>query len=158
MLDGKKITLIATVDTVSKSYKKMQSRIFVCDANIQKMIHEENPERCCIVGRKTAEMAGWKGKNLWVLSKNPEYSRNNTGIIHSIEDIHLHIEADHIFVLGGISVFNQFHPYADEIIMFTITDKKGNEKWIDIDYSEWEAITHKSKGNWINAKLVRKPT
>jgi dihydrofolate reductase len=152
MLDDIKITFVAIVDNKNQYNRDLTERIWSHEKFIRELLKKET----CIIGRRTFELTNWKGPKSWVLTSNREWRRSGIGTIHSIDDLHLFVEDDNIFVLGGQSLYEQMSDYVDEIHLYVFNNKKGEEDWIRFNMKEWQPVDYDSNKTWSYAKLERK--
>lgn len=62
-----------------------------------------------------------------------------------------------LFIAGGRSIYEQFYPYADELIISTIKDEhQGNVYFTDIDYSKYQLIEESEFAKFIVRRYRRK--
>lgn len=151
MLHGQKIIFVSIVDNQSKTVPNLRYRIWHHEVLVKDILNRKN----VIMGRKTHDMTRWKGPKTWVLTKNKNLTKPGVGIIHDIDDLHLHTEGD-IFVLGGSSVFKLFEDYVDEIHMYVINNKEGKEDWISLKMTNWLPRNYTNEYIWSYAHLQRK--
>ena len=152
MLDGIKISFIAIVDNNNRYRKDLTERIWEHEKHVRGLLKNKT----CLVGRKTFEMTNWKGPRSWVLTRNINWRRSGIGTIHSIDDLHLFVEDNKIYVLGGKSLYEQLAEYVDEMHLYVFNNKKGEEDWIRFNMKEWQPIDYSSNKVWSYAKLERK--
>jgi dihydrofolate reductase len=153
MLHNQKIIFISIVDNNSKMVPNLGTRIWHHEVLIRDIL-ERKP---VLMGRKTFELSRWKGNNTWVITKNKKFSRSGIGVIHDLDDIHLHTEGP-LFVLGGSSLFRALEEYVDEIHMYVLNNTDGKEKWINMDMHDWLPKNFKNENIWSYAHLSRKKT
>jgi dihydrofolate reductase len=151
MLHGQRIIYVSIVDNQSKTHSGLRSRIWTHEKQVRKILSRNS----VVIGRKTLELTNWKGKNTWVLTRKKNYKAEGIGIIHDIDDIHLHIEGP-IYILGGTSLFLQFEDYVDEVHLYVINDKEGKEPWIKMKMSEWKAFDYINENAWSYAHLIKR--
>jgi dihydrofolate reductase len=151
MLGDKRVSFVCVLDSNNRSYKDLSRRVMHHQETVTRLIKESN----CLVGRKTQEMSGWKGKGLWVLTRDKKWRRNQVNVTHSLDDARLHIPGEELHVLGGISLFKQLERHVDEFLMWNIHKSDGNEDWIDLNMSVWAPVGYRSQENWAYAKLER---
>jgi dihydrofolate reductase len=65
MLHGQKIAFVSLIDDQSKVFPDLSVRIW----DHQKLVKKLLQNKPCLIGRKTFEMTGWKGPNVWVITK-----------------------------------------------------------------------------------------
>jgi dihydrofolate reductase len=150
MLHGQKIIYVSIVDNKSKCVSELGIRIWHHEVLVRDILNRKN----AIIGRKTYDLTGWKGPKTWILTKKKNLKVSNVGLIHDIDDLHLHTEGD-IFVLGGISLFKTFEPYIDEIHLYVLNDKIGKEGWIKMDMKQWYPKNYKNENVWSYAHLFK---
>lgn len=151
MLHGQKIIFVSHIDDSSRVFSKMSIRIW----DHQKLITKLLKNKTCLIGRKTFELTGWKGPNTWILTKKKKFKRFGVGIIHDLDDMHLHTEGP-IYVLGGNSLFKQLSPYLDELYIFVNNLEAGKEPWIKLNMKEWSPLDYKNSGAWSFAHLEKR--
>ncbi len=151
MLHGQKIIFVSIVDNQSKTVPELGTRIWHHEILIQDIINRKN----AIIGRKTYELTSWKGESVWILSRNKNLQKSGVGIIHDIDDLHLHTEGD-LFVLGGTTLFKLFEKYVDEVHMYVLNNKEGKEDWIKMYMSEWIPRNYLNENVWSYAHLFRR--
>jgi hypothetical protein len=151
MLHGQKIIFVSIVDNQSKTVPELGTRIWHHEVLVQDILRRKN----AIVGRKTYELTGWKGPNTWILTNNKNLQKSGVGIIHDLDDIHLHTEGD-IFVLGGTSIFKMLEKYVDEIHMYVLNNKEGKDDWIKIAMHNWIPHNYLNENIWSYAHLQKK--
>jgi dihydrofolate reductase len=152
MLDGIKISFVALVDNKNRYRKNLTQRIWNYEKFTKSLLEKET----CIIGRKTFDLTNWKGKKSWVLTRDRNWKRDGIGTIHNIDDIHLFCEDGTIYILGGISLFEQLESYVDEINLFVFNNKEGEEDWISFDMKDWKPVDYTSDKIWSYAKLERR--
>jgi dihydrofolate reductase len=152
MLDGIKISFIALVDNKNRFRTDLTERLW----DHEKFIRKTLKTGTCLLGRKTFELTNWKGPKSWVITRNRNWKRSGIGTIHSIDDLHLHVEDDTIHVIGGKSVYDQLSDYVDEMHLYVFNNNKGDEDWIKFKMSEWQPVDYSSNKIWSYAKLERK--
>lgn len=90
---------------------------------------------CLVMGRKTYDAVGaLSGRRSLVLSRNPEFAEDHPDIcIDSIEKcIEFCKQQDQIFVAGGASIYEQFLPYADELIITRIPGEHEGDTYFPL--------------------------
>jgi dihydrofolate reductase len=152
MLHGQKIIFVSIVDNYSKMPAKLSVRIWHHEVLVKDILNKNN----VLIGRKTFELSSWKGKNTWIITRNKKYKKSGVGIIHDIDDIHLHTEGP-LYILGGSSLFLQLQEYVDEIHLYVVNDSIGKEEWISLDMHEWIPKNHKNENVWSYAHLAKRP-
>lgn len=150
MLRKRRVTFVCVLDKKAWSFEGMSRRIFDHKTAVSDLM-SKHP---CLVGRATQELTGWKGKNLWVLTSDPNWSRNRVRTVDSVDAFLNSTEGD-FYVLGGMSVFNKLAKYVDEYMMWTVTSKEGNEEFVKFAPSKWKPSEYKSTSDWTYAKLKR---
>jgi dihydrofolate reductase len=151
MLDGKKIIYVSIIDTKGKSVEDLRIRIWKHEKLIKSILKENS----VLIGRKTWDLTKWSGEKTWILTRNKDLlHKKGIGLIHDIDDIHLHIEGD-LYILGGISLFSQFESYVDEMHLFVLNDIKGNEDWINCNMRKWNAKNYHRELDWSYALLYK---
>lgn len=151
MLDEIKISYVVIIDNQNKYKEGLSRRIWHHEKFIKTILERES----CILGRKTFDITNWKGPNSWVITKDRNWKRSGIGTIHSIDDIHLHIE-DKLYVIGGMSLYEQLENYIDEIHLYIFNNKEGDLDWIPFDMKNWKPIDFFSNEIWSYAKLEKK--
>lgn len=152
MLDDIKISFVAIVDNKNQQKKDLTERIWEHEKFVRDLLKNE----VCVMGRKTHEITNWKGNKSWVLTRNKKWTRSGVGTMHSIDDIHLFCDSDHVYVLGGSSLYESLSESVDEIHLFVLNNKKGEENWIDFDMKNWQPIDYNSNKIWSYARLERR--
>lgn len=122
-------------------------------------------EKTVVMGRKTYESIGKplpNRKNIVLTSKlNP----NIKGCYqtHSVSDI-LTLQDD-VFVIGGGKVYEQFLPYADQLIITHVDSEYPNADTFfpHINYDDWDAeeileSEYDNEPNYTIIRYSRKPT
>lgn len=96
-----------------------------------------------IMGRKTFESIGkpLPGRQNIILTRDKNYHATGCSIIHSIDEINKHTDAEEIFVIGGSEIFNQLLPFAQKLYLTFIDAQFDGEsyfpKW---QKNEWHEI------------------
>lgn len=152
MLHGQRIAFVFIIDNNSKMMPELKARIWHHENLVKKLLERE----VCVMGRKTHEITGWKGKNSWVLTKKTDWRRVGVGTIGSIDDIHLHTDADTIYILGGKSLFRKLQFVVDELHMYVINNKEGIDPFPKIRMSEWKPVAYQSEKIWSYGHLEKK--
>jgi len=150
MLNGQKIILVSTVDNDNRSIEDLKIRIWDWHVQISNLLQNST----CLIGRQTYDIMQWKGSNSWVLTRNLKWSKSKIGTIHDLDDLHLYCEGP-IYVLGGNSVHQQIKDYVDEIHLYVLNNRRGTQKWLDIDMNEWKPIDYKTRISWSYVHLER---
>ena len=151
MLDEIKISFVVVVDNQNRYKEEMSQRIWHHEKFVKELLERES----CLIGRKTFDQTNWKGKNSWVLTRNRNWRRDGVGTIHSIDDIHLWVE-DKLYVIGGMSLYEQLEKNVDEIHLYVFNNKEGNQDWIPFNMKDWKPIDYFSNKIWSYAKLEKK--
>jgi dihydrofolate reductase len=151
MLGGRRVTFVMLLDKKNHSFSGLTRRI----ADHQDRVAHLIATGTCLVGRKSQELTGWKGPGLWVLTRNRKWTRNEAGVVHSLDDARLHLPAGGIHVLGGVSVYGQLEKYVDEYMLWTVHSREGDEECTAMLPSHWKASAYKSENNWSYAQLTR---
>ena len=152
MLHNQKIIFVTIADNQSKMIAELGTRVWHHEMLVRDFLRKHN----CLIGRKTYDMTKWKGEKTWILSANKKWKRLGLGTIHDLDDLHLHIEGP-VYVLGGQSVFKQLEDYVDEIHMYVINNREGEEDWIQINMVDWKPQNYKNETVWSYAHLFKKP-
>lgn len=150
MLNEQRIIFVSIVDNNNEMLSGLGMRIW----HAELMIKEFLKNKTCLIGRKTFEITQWKGANSWVITKNKKWYRSGVGTIHSLDDLHLFAEGP-IYVLGGISLYEQLKDFVDEMHLFVVNDSKGNEPWIDIDMKNWKPLDYLDRKIWSYVHLEK---
>lgn len=114
-----------------------------------KHFKQTTKDKTVVMGRKTYESIGkpLADRTNLVLSRVANDNILGCFQIDNIQDV-LNYHTDYsqdIYIIGGQSVYEQFLPYADELII-THVDAEYNDAdsfFPDIDYGEWEAEVKK---------------
>jgi dihydrofolate reductase len=62
-----------------------------------------------------------------------------------------------LFIAGGRSIYEQFYPYADELIISTIKDEyQGDVYFVDIDYTKYNLIEETDHNIFIVRRYRKK--
>lgn len=62
-----------------------------------------------------------------------------------------------LFIAGGRSIYEQFYPYADELIISTIKDEyQGDVYFVDIDYNIYELIEETDHDKFVVRRYRKK--
>ena len=152
MLRKRKVTFVCVLDKKGWSFEGLTRRVFDQKQAISELI----AEKPCLVGRRTQELTGWKGRNLWVLTSSQEWSRNRVRVAHTNGEFLTSTEGD-FYVLGGISVFNKLAKYVDEYMMWTVNSREATEEFVRFTPSKWKPAEYRSDGAWTYARLKKEP-
>ena len=102
-----------------------------------------------IMGKKTfLSLPGpLEGRNVLVLSRDKNFNPKTAQVANSIEDA-LDVAKDKVFIAGGGSIYRQFLPKADKMII-TVIDKKveGDTYFPEFDDKNWELVNEKKGKN-----------
>ena len=96
----------------------------------QKLFREETMGKVIVMGRKTLESlpsGPLAGRTNVVLTRNEEYTRKGTIVVHNIEETMEYLKqfpTDDVFIIGGEEIYRQFLPYCDV----------AHVTWIDYEY------------------------
>jgi dihydrofolate reductase len=107
-----------------------------------------------IIGRKTFDSLLWyydksgnplPGKMYIVVSRNQEYMpvRDNAMVVHSIGDA-LRVARDfdeHVFILGGASVYGEMLPFADRIYLTEVKTHAEGDAHFTFDRDAWREVS-----------------
>ena len=107
------------------------------------------------MGRVTHEMTNWKGPKTWVLTSNRNWKRDGVGVIHDLDDMHLHMEGP-VYILGGQSLFLQLEACIDEIHMYVVNNREASDEWINMNMKHWKPFDYANQQIWSYANLKRK--
>jgi dihydrofolate reductase len=152
MLHGQKISFVFIIDNDSKMVPGLKARIWHHELLVKQLLRDE----VCIMGRKTQELTGWKGEKSWVLTRDKNWRRVGIGTIGSLDDIHLHTEAETIYVLGGKGLFKKLQHNVDELRMYVVNNREGSEPFPKIKTEEWKPMDYVSEKIWSYGHLERK--
>ena len=98
-----------------------------------------------IIGKKTflSLPGSLEGRNVIVLSRDKNFNPKTAQVANSIEDA-LDIAKGKVFIAGGASVYRQFLPKADKL-MVTVIDKKvkGDTYFPEFKDKNWELVDQK---------------
>jgi dihydrofolate reductase len=152
MLHGQRIAFVCIIDNDSKMVPGLKARIWHHEKLVKRLLRDE----VCVMGRKTHELTGWKGKKSWVLTKNLDWRRVGIGTIGSLDDLHLHTDAETVYILGGKSLFKKLQYNVDEIRMYVVNNREGSEPFLKIKTSDWKPMDYHSEKIWSYGHLEKK--
>lgn len=100
-------------------------------------------------------------RKTYVLSgeKDFTYDHDNVEVIYDAKEIidRFKQNNDILFIAGGRSVYEQFYPEADELIISTIKDEyQGDVYFIDIDYSKYDLFEERDFAKFTVRKYRKK--
>lgn len=150
MLGDKRIVLLMVLDKKNHSFTGLTRRVM----EHHRMLEELSRDRVVVVGRKTQELTGWKGPNLWVLSETEGWTRNGVKVAKDLSAV-CSLPTDALYIAGGISVFKQFEPHVDEYRLWTVHSREGDEECTSMVPSHWKPVSYSSQNNWSYAQLKR---
>lgn len=152
MLHGQRIAFVCIIDNSSKMVPGLKARIWHHEKLIKQFLRDE----VCVMGRKTHELTGWKGEKSWVLTKSKDWRRVGVGTLSSLDDIHLHTDAEIIYILGGKGLFRKLQYNVDEIHMYVVNNREGSEQFPKIKTDEWKPMDYVSEKIWSYGHLVKR--
>lgn len=152
MLHGQKIAFVFIIDNDTKMVPGLKSRIWHHEKLVKQLLRDE----VCIMGRKTHDITKWKGDKSWVLTRDKNWRRVGIGTLGSLDDLHLHTEAEKVFVLGGKSLFKKLQHNVDELRMYVINNREGSETFPKIKMEEWKPMDYLSEKIWSYGHLERR--
>lgn len=150
MLGDKRVVLLMVLDKKNHSFSGLTRRI----VNHQSMLAELARSSVVVVGRKTQELTGWKGRNLWVLTETEGWTRNGVRVAGNLSAV-CSLPTEVIYVAGGVSVFKQFEPHVDEYRLWTVHSREGDEECTSMSPAHWKPVSYSSENNWSYAQLKR---
>ena len=152
MLHGQKIAFVFIIDNDTKMVPGLKARIWHHEKLVKQLLRDE----VCIMGRKTHDLTKWKGDKSWVLTRDKNWRRVGIGTLGSLDDLHLHTEAEKVFVLGGKSLFKKLQHNVDELRMYVINNREGSETFPKIKMEEWKPMDYLSEKIWSYGHLERR--
>ncbi|MDE6477544.1 MAG: dihydrofolate reductase [Mycoplasmoidaceae bacterium] len=93
-----------------------------------------------VMGRKTYESIGRplpKRTNI-VLTNNKDLKIEGVEICHDFKKIIEMGKNQDIFIIGGASIYRQFLPYADQLIISKLPDSYKCEEFLNFDLSNFK--------------------
>ncbi len=112
-----------------------------------------------IMGKKTflSLPGSLDGRGLIVLSRDENFNPEASQVANSIEKA-LEMAKGKVFIAGGASVYRQFLPKADKM-MITVIDKKveGDTYFPEFDDKNWELVNEeKGKNKLLTFKTYKR--
>lgn len=150
MLGDKRVVLLMVLDKANRSFSGLTRRVM----SHQGMLAELARDHVVVVGRKTQELTGWKGPNLWVLTETEGWTRNGVRVARDLSAV-CSLPVDTLYVAGGVSVFKLFEPHVDEYRLWTIHSREGDEECTTMSPAHWKPVSYSSENNWSYAQLKR---
>lgn len=124
---------------------------------------KETLHHALLMGKKTFVGLGKNlpDRTIYVLTKDLHFKSNNANVvvIREAEPILKQFQKskDLLFIAGGRSIYEQFYPYAQELIISTIKNEyRGNVYFIDIDYTQYQLIDKEDHGSFLVNRYQKK--
>ncbi len=95
-----------------------------------------------VMGRKTYESIGKPLPNRTniVLTNNKDLKIDNVQICHDFNEILKKAKSSDIFIIGGASIYRQFLPYADQLIISHLPDSYHCTEFLNFDLSNFKEV------------------
>ncbi len=93
-----------------------------------------------VMGRKTFESIGKPLPNRTniVLTNNPDLKIDGVQIIHDFNKIIELAKSQDIFIIGGASIYKQFLPFADELVISKLPDTYHCTEYLNFNLSNFK--------------------
>lgn len=103
-----------------------------------------------ITGRKNFESMGraLPGRTNIIVTRDPEYQKENCIVVHSIEDALKEaraLEGEEVFIIGGGEIYTAALPYTDRLYLTVIEGERVADVFFP-DYSGFTKIVSRKKG------------
>lgn len=111
-----------------------------------------------VMGRKTFESIGkpLPKRNNIVLTNNKNLKIEGVNIINSTNDIIQKAKTEDIFIIGGASIYRQFLPYAQQLVISCLPDSYKCTEFLNLDLSDFKLSETIDKGLFIVKYYDRK--
>lgn len=95
-----------------------------------------------VMGQKTFESIGKPLVNRTniVLTDNPNFKADGVTIFTNVNQLMNEFKDQHIFIIGGKSIYELFNQYADEMIVSKIKKDYHCNRFMHIDFSDFNLI------------------
>ena len=98
-------------------------------------------------------------RNIVLIQNDEKLEMEPHRIVNSIEDALNIRDEKEIFIAGGASIYRQFLPYADELLVTEVKkDYEGDTCFPEYDKADWEEVSREdceTKGDSPNISFVR---
>lgn len=111
-----------------------------------KYFKEQTVGKINIMGRKTFAAIGrpLPNRETIVLTNNQNYTVEGVSTIHSIETVLELAETNEVIICGGVSIYQQFNQYVDQIYLTKISaTHNGDVYYNDLNLSDFEIKSEK---------------
>lgn len=123
----------------------------------QRFFREQTTGNVIIMGRKTLESfpgkRPLKNRTNIVITKQKNYQIADATVVHSVEealDIVKDLPTDHVFVIGGASIYEQMEPLCDTALVTKIKHTYQADTFFpNLDEKpEWELVSSSEGGTY----------
>ena len=125
----------------------------------QKMFREETTGKAVVMGRKTLESfpggVPLKNRTNIVITSREDYRAGDAVIVHSLEEALETVKsypADHVYCIGGDSVYRQLLPYCDTAYVTKIDYSYEADSYfpnLDAD-PEWQLVSESEEQTYFD--------
>lgn len=158
MYKNKKISLIACIDK-NNAIGYRNELLFKIPEDL-KRFKDATLGKSIIMGKKTYESIGkplLNRQNI-VLTKHPDQTiKGKVYIAEDIDQAVLMADYYDIFIIGGESVYRQFLPFADELLLTEVDGivEKADSWFPEFDRNEWKLIESIESIDWSTIRYNR---
>lgn len=124
---------------------------------------QETLNQALLMGQKTFQglPKALPNRTTYVLTNDRDFKVNddNVRVIYDAPKLlDSYQDKDEIlFIAGGRSIYEQFYPYADELIISTIKDEyQGDVYFVDIDYTKYDLIEETNHDKFVVRRYRKK--
>lgn len=110
----------------------------------EEMEHFRNETRnkTVVMGEATFHSIGQPLKNRTniVLTNNPHFVYPGIKIYYDLNQIRKDFKNEDIYIIGGCSMYKQFFPYAQELIISTLKKEYNCDRFLEFDLKDFKKI------------------
>lgn len=104
---------------------------------------QQTQHKTVVMGRKTWESFGGKplpNRRNIIITRSQEFTATDAEVVYSVQEAIQLAGQDHeLMVIGGSTIYEQFLPYADRLLVTKIDyDFAGDTYFPEVDWSQWQ--------------------